>query len=211
MNPRGTIGPSLRCARSAALLGTIGACLVAATAPAIAAGGLGLTWGKYLHDPSLGIDRVGIFGTGNPYVGDTSCTVKLPVLCLNVDGSPRPNYAIPATGGGGPPEFYSGWVEGHIATTKPVKGTLLTSPAAGDQQCVVSFGTGWRMAEWHDGKYVLGMDATNFYGNTSNSSSTWASGVAVSGGTTFFAFGNVRTDKRFWVNINDQPGNCWNP
>jgi hypothetical protein len=206
-----TRGSSSRAARHAAVGGAIGICLAAATAPALAAGGLGLTWGKYTHDASLGIDRVGIFGTGNPYVGDTACSVKLPVLCVNVDHSPRPNYAIPPAGGSGPAEFYSGWLEGHIATTRPIKGSTLTSAASGDQQCVASFGNGWRMAEWHDGKYVLGMDAANFWGNTSNSWSTWASGVAANGGHTFFAFGNVRSDKRYWVYINDQQGNCWNP
>jgi hypothetical protein len=189
----------------------MGVCIAAATVPALAAGGLGLTWGKYFHDASLGVDRVGIYGPGNPYVGDTSCSVKLPVLCVNVDGSARPNYAIPAAGGSGPAEFYSGWVEGHIATTAPVKGTVLTSAAAGDQRCVANFGPGWRMAEWHDGQYVLGMDATHFYGDTSNSFSPWNSGVKSHGGTTFFAYGNVNPNKRYWVHINDQPGNCWNP
>jgi hypothetical protein len=216
MKPFRTIGSSLCDSRSAAVLGAIGICLGAVTVSATAANGLGLTWGKYSHDASLGVDRVGIYGTGNPYGGDTSCSIKLPVLCVNVDGSPRPNYAIPPAGGSGPAEFYSGWLEGHIATTKPIKGSILTSASgpettSGDQQCIASFGTGWRMAEWHDGQYILGMDATHFYGNTSNSSSPWASGVPAHGGHTFFAFGNVRSDKRYWVTINDQPGNCWNP
>ncbi len=208
MNLRQVVRSFPQISRRAAALGATGICIAAVTSPVSAAGGLGLTWGKYLHDATLGVDRVGIFGSGNPYVGDTSCSLKRPVLCVNVDGSPRPNYAIPPASG--TPEFYSGWLEGHIATTKPVKGTTLTSAAAGDQQCVASFGAGWRMAEWHDGKYVLGMDATN-YGNTINSLSPWISGGQAHGGHTFFAFGDVRSDTRYWVHINDQPGNCWNP
>ena len=59
---------------------------------------------------------------------------------------------------------------------------LLTSLAAANQMCTTFFGAGWRMAEFHDG---------------------WGWGMS--------AFGNVRSDTRFWVHINDQPANCWNP
>jgi hypothetical protein len=48
--------------------------------------------------------------------------------------------------------------------------------------CVTFFGAGWRMAEFHD---------------------SWGWG--------FSAYGNVRSDTRFWVYINDQQANCWNP
>ena len=92
-----------------------------------------------------------------------------------------------------------------------MKGSLLTSLAAADQQCISHFGTGWRTAEWHDGRYVVGMGTAAFYGDTSNSPWPWIAGGQGSGGHAFFAYGNVRTDKRFWVHINDQPGNCWNP
>ena len=65
------------------------------TAPAQASGGKGLTFGLYGHDPALGVDHVGFDGTGNPYSGDTICKLKRPILCVEVDGSARPPYAVP--------------------------------------------------------------------------------------------------------------------
>jgi hypothetical protein len=179
--------------------------LALAATGAQASGGLGFTFGKYGHDSVLGIDHVGIDGVGNPYTGDTKCKVKLPILCTNVDGSPRPNYdVVPGQ------EFYQGWVQGHFTTTLPVKGTTITSEANGDSRCATAFGAGWRMAEFHDSVYVSGMDALN-YGHTIGSNSDWPAGPYASGAWTQFGYGNVRSDMRFWVAINDQPGNCWNP
>jgi len=77
---------------------------------------------------------------------------------------------------------FSGWAAGNIATTLPVSGTLLKSLVAANQMCVQFFGTGWRMASFHD---------------------AWGWG--------FNAYGAVRADTRFWVYISDQPANCWNP
>jgi hypothetical protein len=31
------------------------------------------------------------------------------------------------------------------------------------------------------------------------------------GGWSWYAYGHVRTDTRYWVYINDTSGNCWNP
>ncbi|EPX54986.1 Flagellar hook-length control protein FliK [Cystobacter fuscus DSM 2262] len=99
----------------------------------------------------------------------------LPVLCIKNDGSP--------TRAGLYTDFYSGWVHGHIATTQPIPGTWLSSQATADQICVNYFGTGWRMAEHHDG----------------------------GGGWGFHAYGDIRNDTKFWVRIINQPANCWNP
>lgn len=69
-------------------------------------------------------------------------------------------------------------------TSTAIAGTSLESSTSGDELCTSQFGEGWRMAEHHDndkGWGAIGRDA----------------GVA---GLT-----------RFWVAINDQPGNCWNP
>jgi hypothetical protein len=170
-----------------------------------ASNGFGFTFGKYSHDPVLGVDHVGYDGTGNPYTGDTKCKVKLPILCTNVDGSARPNYDV-APGN----EYYQGWVQGHFTTTLPVKGSLILSGADGDSRCAAAFGTGWRMAEFHDGAYVTGMDASNF-GHTFGSLSDWPAGPYAFGGWTQWGYGDVRSDMRYWVNISDQPGNCWNP
>jgi hypothetical protein len=83
---------------------------------------------------------------------------------------------------GVPTTQYAQWASGHIATTMPVPGFALLSQQAGDGLCLATQGPGWRMAEFHDG---------------------WGWGFA--------AFGNVRDDTRFWVRINDQKANCWDP
>lgn len=145
-------------------------------APALASGGRAMTWSKISHGVSSGVDEVGCTSC-NPYVGDTACTTALPILCLNVDGSPTPS--------GLATDFYNGWARGNIATTQAIPGTWLTSQAVADQYCVNYFGVGWRMAEFHDG--------------------------GVSGGWNWYAYGNVRSDTRYWVRISDQPANCWNP
>ncbi len=141
------------------------------TAPAArAASGQGTTWEKMGH--ANGVDHVGCMGC-YPYTGETSCKQILPILCLIQDDSSVPPGVFP--------DFYNGWAAGNIATTYPVSGTSLTSLEVANQICAASFGTGWRMAEHHDG----------------------------GGGWTWYAYGNVRTDTRFWTHINDQPGNCW--
>ncbi|OJT22093.1 flagellar hook-length control protein [Archangium sp. Cb G35] len=144
--------------------------------PAEASGGRGMTWIKRSHFSTNGADWVGcdngIFC--NAYSGDTSCTASLPILCIKQDFSPAP--------AGLPADWYTGWANGHITTTPPVQGLTLTSAAVADQICAASFGSGWRMAQFHDG-----------------------------GGWNFYAYGNVRNDMRFWVHISDQPANCWNP
>jgi len=185
------------------------AALCLATVSAHAAGGMGYTWGKYWHDGTLGIDLVGSGGVGDPYAGDTSCQVALPLLCVKLDGSPRPNYAIDTVDQGLPKEGYRGWIGGHLATTQPILGTALVSRQYADRVCAATLGTGWRMAEFHDGRYVRHMDETHFYGNASNSPSPWPANTAA-GGHAFYGFGNVRDDSRYWVRISDQPANCWN-
>lgn len=149
---------------------------------AFAEGGKGMSWTKISHDAKLGIDQVncnnGAPDGCNAYHGDTSCLVSQPILCLKVDNSNRPAYIATVS------DFYDGWAGGHIATTPPIQGILLASPAVGDLYCQISFGEGWRMAEHHDNRI---------------------------GGWGFRAYGNIRNDQRFWVKINGQPANCWNP
>lgn len=187
---------------------------------AFATGGKGVTWGRVSHNSTLGIDRVGCSvpagglnsGVCEAYVGDTSCTKLLPVLCINVDGSTRPNYPLAPVIGTMPSEFYNGWARGQIATTLPVSGNALGSANGSNALCKASFGDGWRMVEFHDGKYTPGMAYDIKYGDTYSwhSSSTWPSSFS-NGGWWFYAYGNVRNDTRFWVWVNDQSSNCWNP
>jgi hypothetical protein len=75
------------------------------------------------------------------------------------------------------------WSGGELASTLPVPGTQLTSPSAADAICAQAFGQGFRMAEFHDGH----------------------NGWMLAG-----KIGQLDSSQRSWVNINDQPGNCWN-
>ena len=110
----------------------------------------------------------------NPYKGDTSCRVVLPVLCFQGKGVPQP----PESQAG----QYQGWSGGAIAATTPVMGAILTSEAAATARCEKELGQGWRMAEFHDagGWGMQGQSGVGLVPNT-----------------------------RYWVSINDQPGNCW--
>ena len=78
----------------------------------------------------------------NPYKGDTSCRVVLPVLCFQGKGLSQP------------PEIrtgqYQGWSGGVLGATQPVMGAILTSDLAGTARCEKELGAGWRMAEFHD-------------------------------------------------------------
>ena len=158
--------------RNTLLLG-IAVLLVATSSTAHGRGGNGMTWAELTHGPIGGVDSVGCSGC-NGYIGETACVTSLPILCIKQDGSSTP--AGLAT------DFYHGWAKGNIATTYPVPGTSLTSIETANGICSSLFGSGWRMAEHHDG----------------------------SGGWNWFAYGNIRSDMRMWVYINDQPGNCWN-
>lgn len=79
------------------------------------------------------------------------------------------------------PSFYNGWKYGHIALTLPVQGWQLTSLLDANQICEYYFGPGYEIAEFHHNL----------------------------GGWTWWAYGNVRDDQRFWTHINNQPANCW--
>jgi hypothetical protein len=95
-------------------------------------------------------------GTTNPYAGDTSIEEQLPMLCLNVDGSPVPAGITTSP--------YQGWVEGKLQLTVPMTGTLLNSQDTADQICATAFGKGWRMAEFHDGKSNGVAGGWSYYG-----------------------------------------------
>ena len=71
---------------------------------------------------------------------------------------------------------------GTLGATQPTMGALLRSADSAMRLCVAELGAGWRMAEFHDGPGWLidGARGNGLAGNT-----------------------------RYWVHINDQPGNCW--
>ncbi|GHG61969.1 hypothetical protein [Streptomyces griseocarneus] len=165
----------------AALAAAGGIMTPAAAAPsATDSGGKAMTW-TLLADGPGGTVQVGGGALSNPYQGDTSTTTALPVLCLKIDGR-----AAPA---GITPDFYAGWARGAVAATRPIRGTRLTSRAVADGVCANTFGPGWRMAEFHDGRYGPNLES--------------------SGGWSYWAYGDVPAGTRFWTAINDQPANPW--
>ncbi len=82
-------------------------------------------------------------------------------------------------------DYYLGWSGGIVALTSPIVGTELTSLAAANLVCAEQLGADYQMAEHHDG----------------------------GGGWNWWAHGDLdqltRESGRFWVHIDDQPGNCW--
>ena len=144
------------------------------------AGHAGMTWRSLENRP--GVVHVGSDNVTNPYNGDTAPNVSLPVLCLRYDGSATPSNVSP--------DFYNGWAGGPVALTPAVQGSTLTSRATADSLCSSNFGAGWRMGEFHDGRY--------------------GPSLQYSGGWSWWAYGNIPVGQRFWAAINDQPANPWN-
>ena len=149
----------------------------------------GMTWGVANPVASNGVAGVSCHGSPkvkggscDAYEGDTDCASKLPLLCVNVDGSPRPSELVVS--------FYGGWVGGRLQVTPPVQGSRFKTRAAADLFCAKTLGAGWRVAEHHDG-------VVDDHGHH--------------GGWGFYGKGDLPTTTRFWVAINDQPSACWAP
>jgi hypothetical protein len=127
----------------------------------------------------------------NPYKGDASCRLALPILCIQKDGSsfdssfPGITQTAPTLTDNG--IVTDGWGAGSVGSTEPVAGFVIGSLALANARCEKELGSGWRMAEFHDG-------------------------LGGQGGWGFVAKRGARLDTRLrhWVHINDQPGNCWN-
>jgi hypothetical protein len=167
---------------------------------------MGMTIAKTTHLPEFGIDFFNC-ASCNAYTGDTDCGQKLPVLCKKIDNSPRPAYAVPGFVNPQDP-FYCGWNMAHVTTTVPVPGSQFKTIKDADLFCTESFGTGWVTAEFHDSRYIPGMNGQTYAG------AQWTQyGLQQkyqSGGWKWYTYGDVRNDTRLWMDINDQPAaTCW--
>jgi hypothetical protein len=157
----------------------------------------GMTWGLVTHDklpasaawmschgePKEGISQAHE-GSCNPYKGDASCRLALPVLCIKKDGSAADAAILAEMNKSA---IQDGWAAGSVASTAPVAGFVLGSLEGANARCEKELGAGWRMASFHDG---------------SGGRSGW--------GFTAQRSSQLDTRLRHWVNIGDQPGNCWN-
>lgn len=139
----------------------------------------GMTW--VVLEQGNGLVKVGADAMTNAFHGDRSCPETYPVLCMKVDA-----LGVPASGAS---NYAEGWSGGHVALSHPVTGTQLNTRENANNVCKNQFGTGWRMAEFHDG----------------------CLGTANTDGWRFWAYGNLEIGRRFWVAINDQHANPWNP
>ncbi len=147
---------------------------------------LGTTWIRGGSD-SCGQTRV-TCDNCNPYVGDTLCTEARQLLCIKVDGS--------AACGSNPINPSYEWTGGTFALTPMVYGTQLTSLNAANNICASIFGAGYRMAEHHDG----------------GGWSAWGKGLIApltTPSSTYPRSDIPNSPNRFWVHIDNQPGNCW--
>src|SRR5262245_32801769 len=172
-----------RCLTALVLFASLGVApgTPAAAEPAVNQYRTAMTWAVLQQQD--GYAHVGADGQTNPYTGDTTVDRYQPALCLNVDYRPAPS--------GIGFDFYNGWAQGQVRATAAVRGDALAgSAAAGDILCANTFGAGWKLAEFHDGRY--------------------GSEFEQSGGWSFWAAGTLFAGERFWVAIGDQPANAWN-
>ena len=147
------------------------------------------------------------------YDGDTACTGALPVLCVNLDGTPNPGS-------------YTNWIDGSANIAGGVDGCQLTSRQVADSVCEQWFGPGCRMADFHD--YTGGFPMTaaasfetddrvrvaisNQVANcwqTDNDGDGVRSPEDCDDDNADSYPGAPELTERLWVHIDNQPANCW--
>lgn len=125
-------------------------------------------------------------GACNPNVGDTSCRIVLPVLCIKKGDLPRPG------GLSG-----SGWSRSELGATQAVMGALLDSEMKANVMCERELGPGWRMATFADGGNHLDDQQYDHEAR----GDVWALQGQLRSG-----IGGL---SRYWVRSPGQTANCW--
>ncbi len=172
----------------------------------------GLTWLKRKRETKFPVDFLacggginGALSMCNAYVGDQPCNGVLPMLCNKSEWLARPAYQVDYPSRTNDP-YYGPWQGGHSALGPRVAGTWLRSKVVADSFCAADLGVGWKMAGFHDGLYMVGMDSLTYHDET------WNASLASTGAWGFYTYtSNIPMDIRFWVYIDDQSANCWNP
>ena len=172
----------------------------------------GLTFAMMDNDTATGTTKFGckgMPGTDLPnntmcgaFYGDTYCFRKRPVLCINKQNINRPAYSFSE------PESQNGWTGAVLRISPPVMGCSFKSQKHADNYCRKLYGCGFRMADYHDGRYMVGMNGTDY------SNFTWNWGSTYKGYWAFWAFvvNHPMTMFRYWVTHNDVWGanpHCW--
>jgi len=101
----------------------------------------------------------------DPQLGDTSCTEKIPILCIvhpkKLD-RPYYNFYPDFTPYDNPDQsFYEGWTGGIIAVTDPIRGLEVDSYVTGDKLCKTSFGDDSKFAQFTDGWLMKNMNGAD--------------------------------------------------
>lgn len=125
-------------------------------------------------------------GACNPNVGDTSCRMVLPVLCIRKGNLPRPSGL----------SGY-GWSRGELAATQAVMGASLQSELQASVMCERELGSGWRMAAFADG----GNHLDDQYYDHEARGDVWSLQGKLGPGIGGYG--------RYWVHAAGQPANCW--
>ncbi len=125
-------------------------------------------------------------GACNPNVGDTSCRIVLPVLCIKKGDLPRPG------GLSG-----SGWSRSELAATQAVMGATLDSEMKANVMCERELGPGWRMASFADG----GNHLDDQHYDHEARGDVWALQGKLGPGIAGYG--------RYWVHSQGQTANCW--
>ena len=125
-------------------------------------------------------------GACNPNVGDTSCRIVLPVLCIKKGDLPRPG------GLSG-----SGWSRSELAATQAVMGATLDSEMKANVMCERELGPGWRMATFADG----GNHLDDQHYDHEARGDVWALQGKLGPGIGGYG--------RYWVHSQGQTANCW--
>ena len=143
----------------------------------------GTTW-VLLRQFTNGLAQVGGDTGTNPYVGDRPCEEHYPILCINVVG-----YGAPPPSNGY--DYSHNWSGGAVQRTPAeYTGHDIGSRRDANRLCKAHFGNGYRMATHHDG----------------------ALGTTGNGGWEFWGFaGGLHSGLRYWIAVNDQNSNPWNP
>ena len=86
----------------------------------------------------------------DPYIGDTTCSARLPVTCFRPEGQAMPRRLTKH----GAAQIWSG---GRLAFTEPVAGSSFGTVGQVNAFCTARFGGGWRAAGLLDGSTNMGI------------------------------------------------------
>lgn len=175
----------------------------------------GLTFAMNKRDKSTGTSYFSCLGNpntdlpGSPTTcgynyGDTYCFRARPIACINKVGIPRPSYTFTGSADS------NGWTEAIVQVTPPVAGCAFKYKKDADYYCEKLFGCGYKVADFHDGRYINGMNGVNY------SNFSWNPSITMKGFYGFWAFfiNMPNVSQRYWVTHNDLWGanpHCWLP